>query len=148
MALLVRRVKLTDIPVLESIEKDSLKRFPGRVGWMESYRKSIEKALTDEPEGILVAELDGAVVGGIVVQQRGTHPVTQVKFGALVSLTVGEQWRGAGIGKRLIKEAEAYLKSRACKSLAMRLPADAGKDAELFQHHGFQVVSWELEKAL
>ena len=63
MGLLVRRVKISDLPLLEAIEKESQKRFPGRTGWMETYRKSIERALADEPEGILVAEQDKHVVG-------------------------------------------------------------------------------------
>lgn len=148
MSLIVRRVKVTDLPVLEKIEKESLKRFPGRVGWMETYRKSVERALADEPEGILVAEADGKVVGAIIVQQRGKHSVTNQTYGALLGLTVGEKWRGAGIGKRLLKEASAYLKARGCEALLLRLPADAGTDAQLFQENGFQVVAWELEKAL
>ena len=82
------------------------------------------------------------------MQQRGKHPVTRQTYGALLSLTVSEKARGAGVGKRLIKEAEAYLKARGCESLALRLPADAGTDAKLFQESGFQVVAWELEKPL
>jgi ribosomal protein S18 acetylase RimI-like enzyme len=148
MALLVRRVKVTDIPQLEAIEKESLKRFPGRKGWMETYRKGIERALNDEPEGILVAENDGVVVGGVIVQQRGKHSVTHVKYGALLGLTLAEKVRGSGVGARLLKEAEAYLKSRGVQSLALRLPADAGTDADLFRNSGFEVVAWELEKAL
>ncbi len=148
MALLVRRVKVTDLPILEGIEKESLKRFPGRVGWMDTYRKSVERALADEPEGILVADSDGQVIGAIIVQQRGKHPVTRQTYGALLGLTLSEKFRGAGIGLRLIKEAEAYLKARGCESLALRLPADAGTDAQLFQDNGFQVVAWELHKPL
>jgi ribosomal protein S18 acetylase RimI-like enzyme len=148
VALLVRRVRVTDLPVLEGIEKESQKRFPGRKGWMDTYRRSVERALADEPEGILVAEDGGKVVGAIIVQQRGKHAITQQTYGALLGLTVGEKYRGAGIGKRLIKEAEAYLKARGCQSLALRLPADAGTDAQLFQDSGFQVVAWELEKPL
>ena len=148
MALVVRRVKVTDIPVLEGIEQESIKRFPGRVGWMNVYRKSMERALSDEPEGILVADYDGKVVGAIIVQQRGKHPLTQQTYAALLGLTVAEKWRGSGVGQRLLKEAEAYLKARKCESLALRLPADAGDDALLFQQSGFQVVAWELEKQI
>jgi ribosomal protein S18 acetylase RimI-like enzyme len=148
VSLIVRRVKIADLPKLETIEKESLKRFPGRKGWMETYQRSIERALADEPEGLLVAEQDNAVVGAIIVQQRGKHSITRQTYGALLGLTVGEKWRGGGIGVRLLKEAEAYLKARGCESLALRLPADAGTDAELFQDNGFRVVAWELEKQL
>jgi GNAT superfamily N-acetyltransferase len=74
--------------------------------------------------------------------------MSHLTYGALLGLTVSEKARGSGVGKRLLKEAAMYLKVRGCESLALRLPADAGKDAQLFQDNGFQVVAWELEKPL
>lgn len=148
MPLIVRRVRVTDLPILEQLEQETLSRYPGRKGWMETYRKAVERALSEEPEGILVADDGGQVVGGVIVQQRGLHPVTQQRFGVLLSLTVSAKRRGSGVGTRLLKEAFAYLKVRGCRSLTLRLPADAGSDAQLFQESGFQVVSWELEKPL
>lgn len=148
MPLLVRRVKVTDLPALEQLEQAAARRHPGRTRWMETYRRNIEKCLSDEPEGILVAEYDGHVVGGAIVQQKGAHPVTGASHGVLLGLTVAANWRDQGVGLRLLREAEAYLKARGCASLMVRLPADAGEDAEVFRQAGFQVVAWELERPL
>ena len=65
-----------------------------------------------------------------------------------MGLTVAQGWRGQGIGERLLREAEAYLKSREVESLALTLPADAGEDAELFKAAGYRVLGWELERNL
>ena len=148
MALNVRRVRVQDIPTLEQFEADNVKRFPARTGWMEAYRRVVERSLSEEPEGILVAEYEGRPVGAAVVRAREHHPVTGVKYGQLMTLTVATGWRGQGVDTRLLREAEAYLRSRGCESLALTLPADAGDDADLFKTAGYRVLGWELERAL
>ena len=148
MPLIVRRVKVQDISTLEQFEADTVKRFPARAGWMEAYRRVVEKSLSEEPEGILVAEYEGRPIGAAVVRAREHHPVTGLKYGQLMTLTVANGWRGQGIDTRLLREAEAYLRSRGCESIALHLPADAGEDADLFKSAGYRVLGWELERAL
>jgi GNAT superfamily N-acetyltransferase len=63
-------------------------------------------------------------------------------------LTVAPAWKEHGIRERLIKEAEAYLKSRGCRLMVTSLRADAGAEGELFKTSGFKVAAWELERAL
>ena len=148
MPLNVRRVRVQDISTLEVFESDNMKRFPARAGWMEAYRRVVEKSLSEEPEGILVAEYEGRPVGAAVVRAREHHPVTGVKYGQLMTLTVASGWRGQGVDTRLLREAEAYLRSRGCESIALTLPADAGEDADLYKAAGYRVLGWELERAL
>jgi ribosomal protein S18 acetylase RimI-like enzyme len=148
MPLMVRRVRVQDIPTLEHFESDNLKRFPGRAGWMEAYRRVVEISLSEEPEGILVAEYEGRAVGAAIVRARQQHPVTGKKYGQLMTLTVAHGWRGQGVDTRLLRESEAYLRSRGCESIAINLPADAAEDAELFKTAGYRVLGWELERPL
>jgi ribosomal protein S18 acetylase RimI-like enzyme len=148
MPLIVRRVKVQDISTLEQFEADVVKRFPSRTGWLEAYRRVIENSLSEEPEGILVAEYEGRPIGAAVVRAREHHPVTGVKYGQLLTLTVAQGWRGQGIDTRLLREAEAYLRSRGCESIALTLPADAGDDADLYKGAGYRVLGWELERTL
>jgi ribosomal protein S18 acetylase RimI-like enzyme len=148
MPLLVRRLKVSDLPVLEALEQEMVKRRPQRVGWMDAYRRRIEKALADEPEGILVADYDGRAVGGAIVQQRGAHPISGAPYGELLGLTVAPGWKNQGIDVRLLREAEAYLRSRGCSAMTLMLPADANDDAEVFKTSGYRVSGWELERPL
>jgi GNAT superfamily N-acetyltransferase len=148
MPLVVRRVRVMDIPVLESLEQETVKRFPSRTRWMETYRQLMEKALSEEPEGLLVADYEGRAVGGAIARVRGPHPLTGATHGKLEALTVAPAWRGQGIAERLLKEAEAYFKSRGCKVMSHALPADAGADGQLFKANGFTVAAWELERSL
>lgn len=148
MPLVVRRVKVMDIPVLESLELETVKRFPARTRWMETYRQLLEKALSEEPEGLLVADYEGRAVGGAIARVRGAHRLTGATQGRLEALTVAPAWRTQGVAERLLKEAEAYFKSRGCKVMALTLPSDAGADGDLFKASGFRVAAWELERPL
>lgn len=148
MPLIVRHVRVKDLPALERLEADTVKRFPARQGWLETYGTLIQRSLEEEPEGLLVAEVDGHVVGGAIVRQRGPHPVNGHPHGQLYALTVSHNWRTHGVAQRLLKEAEAYLKSRGCVSMHVNVPTDAGDDTELFKAAGYHVGSWELLRPL
>jgi ribosomal protein S18 acetylase RimI-like enzyme len=138
-----------DIPALETLEKESVDRHPGRVGWLDTYRRFVERSLAEEPEGFLVAELNEKVIGGAIARQRGPHPLTGQKHGQLMSLTASPAYARYNVGQRLLVEAHAYLKSRGCKSVTIWIPTDSGgTELDLFKNAGFNVVSWELERAL
>jgi ribosomal protein S18 acetylase RimI-like enzyme len=149
VSLIVRRLKVLDIPALETLEKETVERHPGRVGWLDTYRRFVERSLAEEPEGFLVAELNDKVVGGAIARQRGPHPKTGLKHGQLLSLTASPAYSRYSVGQRLLAEANAYLKSRGCKTVTIWMPVDSeGPEIDLFKNSGFNVVSWELERAL
>lgn len=147
MPLAVRRVKVMDLPVLESIEAQVVKSTPTRTHWLETYRRLLEAALSEEPEGLLVADFDGHAVGAAIARLKGPHPLTGEPMGRLEALTVATAWRPHGVAERLLKEVEAYFKSRGCRVMAVTLPTDA-TDAGPYKSAGFSVAGWELERRL
>src|SRR5262249_37811889 len=131
------------------LEKETVERHPSRVGWLDTYRRFVERSLAEEPEGFLVAELNDTVVGGAIARQRGPHPLTGLKHGQLLALTASPAYARYNVGQRLLIEAQAYLKSRGCRSVTLSMPADSeGPEIDLFKNSGFNVVSWELERTL
>ncbi len=148
MSLFVRRAKATDLPVLETLEIETMRRFPSRTRWLETYRHLVETAQRNEPDGLLVADYDGRPIGVALTRIGEPHPLSGLKQGHLEVLTVAPGWRSQGIAEKLIKEAEGFLKSRGCQVLVVTLPSDAGGDGELFKVAGFKVAAWQLERAL
>ena len=148
MPLLVRRVKVSDLSVLESLELETMKRFPSRTRWIETFRRLIETSLSEEPEGVLIADYDGRAVGMALARVRGNHPLTGAKMGRLEVLSIAPGWRTQGVGDRLLKEAEMYLKSRGCEVMSTQLPADAGADGDFFKANHYKVAAWLLERPL
>jgi ribosomal protein S18 acetylase RimI-like enzyme len=147
MNLAVRRIRLTDLPTLERFEAH-MPRPPGiREHHLEVFRSTLEDALSREPEGFLVADSGGMAVGAVVARVRGAHAVTGVLFGRIEALVVSPAHPSVGIGDRLLKEGEAYLRSRGCQTLGVTLRANESTHAELFRNAGYRVAAWELERS-
>jgi ribosomal protein S18 acetylase RimI-like enzyme len=147
MSLLVRRLKIADLPALEQIEAAHLKRFPGRAGWLAGFGKLVERSLSEEPEGIMIAEQDGKVAGSAIARQRGIHPVSGLTFGHIFHLSVAQGPEAKPVAQRLLRECEAYLRSRGCEVVHLSLPADDPSAAELFKTSGYNVAAWELRRS-
>ena len=146
MTVFVRRLRVPDLPRLEQIESELLKDYPSRPGWMRSFRKLVEQTLSEEPEGLLLAEVDGQVQGWAAVRQRGIDPMSGLRYGHIFHLSVARQARRQGIGERLLKEAEAYLRSRGCESVHLSMPVDDPATADVFKRAGYRLLAWELER--
>ncbi|MHB8878439.1 MAG: GNAT family N-acetyltransferase [Myxococcaceae bacterium] len=147
MALTVRRLQVVDLPALEKAEAERAKRYSGRAGALAGFRKLVEQTLSKEPEGLMIADQDGQLVGIAIARQRGVHPGSGKRHGRIEHLGVAPGFESAGVGARLLREAEAYLRSRGCESIHLLLPADDAADAQLLKDAGYRVVAWELEKA-
>jgi ribosomal protein S18 acetylase RimI-like enzyme len=142
----VRRLKVSDLPRLEAIELAHAQSSPARPQWMATFRKLIEQVLEEEPEGLFILERDSVVVGWAAVRQRGIHPMTGLKDGHIFHISVAREFRGHGLGPRLLRECEAYLRSRGCESIHLTVPVDDPQQAEIFKSSGYRLSAWELER--
>lgn len=142
----VRRPKVIDLPAMEAIEKANLALFPSRKGYLSSVRTLIERSLAEEPEGVMVAELGGKVVGTAVARTRGAHPFSGLTYGHVLLLSVDPAHQSQKLSERLLRECEAYLRSRGCQEVYLRLPADQNQDAPLYLKSGYAVAAWELQR--
>ena len=68
--------------------------------WAERKLKDIDQDIADDPEGVLVAEIDGEVVGYIT-----TTLDEESGMGRIPNLAVDASCQGRGIGKALINAA-------------------------------------------
>lgn len=78
------------IIVSEELEKSSL----------EDEREQIQKILDNERETLIVAELDGAVVGSIKIR---SNKLKRMSHTGTISMSLGKDYRGLGIGKLLLQ---------------------------------------------
>ncbi len=147
MTLIVRRLRVVDLPALEQIETRKMQRLPTRSGWLVATRNLLERTLAEEPEGVMIADLDGRVVGAAVARQRDHHPLHGVKYGHILHLSVDPGIADPQVKVRLLRECEAYLRSRGCEIVQLWLPADDTSDAEIFNKSGYRVAAWQLERA-
>ena len=146
MPLFVRRLRVSDLPRLEEIESLHEKESPSRKGWLKRVRKLIDLALSDEPEGLLIADQDGKVVGWAAARQRELHPLAAEGFGHVLHISVAREARRGGIGVRLLRECEAYLRARGCTGVRITVTLDDAATQSLMKKLGYGARSAEMER--
>lgn len=97
--------------------------------WNDPYR-DIERKLTVQPELFLVGVIDGAVVGSIMAGYDGHR-------GWLNYLAIAPSHRGAGLGRRLVAEAEARLESLGCPKVNLQVRADNTEAMRFYASIGY-----------
>ncbi len=101
-------------------------RSDDRAGLVELWRRcdltrpwndpdlDIDRKLAVDPEGLLVAEADGCVVGSVMAGYDGHR-------GWVNYLAVDPSQRGARLGARLMEAAETLLRGRGCPKLNLQV---------------------------
>ena len=100
---------------------------------------------------VLVAELDGAVVGYATILTRVPNEELEdgdYEYGLISDLVVLESYRGRGFGRKLLGEAEAYARTAEVQWLRIGVLSDNRPALELYGSLGFSGRYTELEKNL
>lgn len=120
MALLVRRARLDDLPrVIMLLAQLSLDTPREKDPHDEAYRRAFELIDADPRQRLVVAELDGDLVGTgtlIVIPNlsHGGSPVAQLE-----SIVVDRAVRGRGIGEAIVRHLEEEAKRMGCFRLQL-----------------------------
>jgi len=90
---------------------------------------------------ILVAETGGTVVGCLsAVINTG---LAEGMFGEIVSLVVSREYRGSGIGRRLVEQAEGWLKPQVGK-IRIRANRIRLEAHQFYQSLGYRAVKTQV----
>lgn len=100
------------------------------------------RALDVANQELLVAEVGGAVVGLVHVNQWAT--VLLDDAAEIVALVVDEARRSQGIGRALLQAAEEWARQRGCSTLYVRTNVMRQRAHEFYFENGFQRVKTSL----
>ena len=103
-------------------------------GWVSENRATLDGFFFHEPEGCLVAELDGRRVGIGVATSYGHS-------GFIGELIVRPEARGQGIGSALLNHAVTYLQQRGARTIYLD---GVVKAVDLYQRNGFRKICCSL----
>lgn len=105
-----------------------------------------------EKGAILVAELDGRIVGFATiftaVPQVGEFDELDFTYGVISHISVSPEARGADAGKQLMLACEARAKQAGCKWLRVPALGQNQQARAIYEHLGFQEQYVVLEKTL
>ena len=94
--------------------------------------RMIDGALSVRPESLLIAELDGAVVGAVIAGFDGVR-------GWIYHLAVALSHRRRGIATRLLHGAEAALRARGCSKINLQVRATNESVVAFYRALGYQI---------
>ncbi|WP_137388926.1 GNAT family N-acetyltransferase [Rhodoligotrophos defluvii] len=155
---LVRRFEDEDTPAVIALAEE-LRRFEaglygrmrvsGRLGrW---YVEDLLADCADTDGEILVADIDGEVVGYVSVRARVTDEArdrSQLTYAMVDDLIVSRAFRGRGIGRLLIKAAQDHARRKGASFIRIGVLASNRSAHDLYRRAGFADHLIMLEKPL
>ena len=91
----------------------------------------IEKKLGRDPDLFLVAEANGCIIGSVIGGYDGRR-------GLVYHLAVSSEFRGLGVGSRLMDELESRLRAKGCLKCYLLVTVDNPEAEIYYQHRGWQ----------
>jgi ribosomal protein S18 acetylase RimI-like enzyme len=115
----IRKARVTDIEAIHSLDRESIKYheqfdkdfYTVSESCFKLKKESQVKAMKSQSDLILVAEMNGKVVGYIWGR---VEKVMKEKSGKVQEIIVTSQQRGKGIGKALMKQMLNFFKEKGC----------------------------------
>jgi len=101
-----------------------------RFRYPKRSEKLIHSYMTTEPEGCLVAELDGKIVGSAFCHVWGG-------VGWIGPLEVHPNHQNAGVGRALLSACERYLEGRGCQVIGLETMAHMPKHVHFYLSSGY-----------
>ena len=113
----------------------------------EQVRQGLAELRETATGEALAARLNGRVAG-IITLHRAIQLHRPGPVGRIVSLAVREELQGRGIGSRLVKEAEAWFRSRGC--VAMEVTSNVRREGahRFYRGLGFEMTSYRFWRDL
>jgi ribosomal protein S18 acetylase RimI-like enzyme len=122
---------VTEVVVRVATEQDlEIAEIGGRAG---EYRPQLAAVMNRGTGAVLVAEIDGAIVGRVTVDTAGRQ-------GDISGFVVVETRRREGIGTLLMDAAEGQAKRRRCRRLRLSVAKDNEPAIALYLGRGYRRV--------
>ena len=126
-----------------------LARLIGELGYAIEAAEAVERlaAMAAEGRAVLVAELDGAVVGCLSTSaMRVLHRPAPV--GRISMMVVDEPWRSRGIGAALVRAAERALAAQGCYMVEVTSHVRRTEAHRFYERLGYEKTSVRLAREL
>jgi len=124
-----------------SIDRNIETRFGTVAGrdWRERKARDVATDCEIQPEGVFVAEENGRIVGYITTRlDRFTS------IGRIPNLAVDAEYRGSGIGSRLIEHAIEWIRDQGMAMAKIETLAQNERGQALYPRFGFQEVARQI----
>ena len=116
-----------------------------------SYYDELQQRLSRRNGRIVLAEEHGSIVAamGFSVDEDAAYVTEDVRrHGTVTDLVVHREWRGKGVGRLLLAEAERLTREAGCRRLMIGVLVDNERAERLYRSAGFEPYVSILSKEL
>lgn len=148
MALIIRPMEFDDVTTaVQLIRSNSLAPEPEDPDDLHAYWAAVQET-RDRLGDVLVAERDGAVVGGlqVIIFRHFQHAGGWCC--ELAGVFVRGDVRDMGVGSALLSAAEDLARSRGCYRIQTTSRNYRSEAHRFYQSHGFELIDHWLKKTL
>ena len=107
----------------------------GRLWSGDMIEAFLSDALEEQPDGVLVAETHGKVIGFAVVIYRKWFNIAYLDY-----IQAKTEWMNKGVGHKLIEECMIWAKEKAARIIYTETAKNNERAIRFYQKHGFQIT--------
>ena len=148
MAISIRKAKKFDIPLILDLLYELGRPKPTNDSDLDLFRTLAKKQISDSNKTILVAEMDGVSIVGmvsIVVLPRLNKKGLEIY---LPELIVTKKYQNHGIGTLLIDACTSFAKERKCHNIRLESGLFRKDAHKFYKNLGFESKSFSFSKNL
>jgi RimJ/RimL family protein N-acetyltransferase len=160
--LTIRRARLADLPLLDTLEKEFdrdlehivLKQTPRLKMYLRRtpelnriIAKRFRKWVRSKKAIVLIAEVDSTAVGFSTISIETNRGLLPRRFGFIGYLFVSRQYRGQRISSRMLKDLMSWLDKRRIGHVGLSVFADNRRARAIYRKWGFRdhgLFMWKL----
>ncbi|MGD2177075.1 MAG: GNAT family N-acetyltransferase [Anaerolineae bacterium] len=158
MAVIIRKATEADYRdlciIFDEVDRMHRDELPRRFKAFEGParpRNYIVNAIKAPDVGLFVAELEGQLVGFVHVTIKDMPPVpifVQRRYASVDNLAVRRAHRRGGVGRALMKRAEAWAEARGATSVELNVYAFNQPAEDFYRSLGYNTLSHRMSKSL
>lgn len=118
---------------------------------LEELHVTIQNIIDNKDAAILVAEINGQLVGlgEVYLREDSPNPLkVQHSYGHLQSMIVTQAYRGRGIGSRILKAVEQWAKARGATEIRLDTWEFREGPLEFYEKYGYRTLRRMLVRKL
>jgi ribosomal protein S18 acetylase RimI-like enzyme len=126
-----------DVPVIAALIEAAYERYVERLGRRPAPMDDDHAAYVERGEQFVLEDRDGAVVGAIVLADRGDHLFVD-------NLAVAPDLHGNGLGRRLLEHADAHARRRGLLELRLYTNVVMTENLAIYPRLGYEETGREV----
>jgi GNAT superfamily N-acetyltransferase len=126
-----------DIPALSKLLSELFSQEAEFTPNLEAQARGLARIIGDPSIGTILAAKEGSQIVGMVNLLFTISTALGEKVALLEDMVVSSQFRGAGIGSRLLEQAIAFARARECKRITLLTDRSNEAARSFYAKHGF-----------